>query len=479
MNSGAGEPRLAGRLFGCSRSASHSPYKRETVNPIRQLTVPRGHSSDPADASMATSDDLPIGAFDNRLDRLEDQLTGDSSAERQLLAMLAYRKTLIVAPADRVAELAGRALSNGRLLADGIGSPQLFAAGIALGLAGRAEAAEQLFGQIVERAERGESPAVLCAARGQLGVELYRRGALPQARQNLERALDDSRGELWEGMVDDRRAHLLRVYEEWGAPDLAECLLENWGAVGPLPATSIGNRLLVERGRLRLAQRRSREALADLRCAEQRLTARSDSIAFEWGVPAALAHHRVGAQRTALRLARDALEIAGRWGEARQLGTAMATLGLIEGGEFGTELIRDAVEILEASPARLEHARAAIHLGAALRRAGRPAEGRPYLRTGLELAVSCGTPGLADLAHQELAATGIRRRQRKLLSGRDALTPTEHRVSSLAADGLSNPEIARSLFVTRKTVEMHLGNSYRKLGINSRAQLRSALRFVA
>jgi DNA-binding NarL/FixJ family response regulator len=45
----------------------------------------------------------------------------------------------------------------------------------------------------------------------------------------------------------------------------------------------------------------------------------------------------------------------------------------------------------------------------------------------------------------------------------------------MAADGLSNPEIAQALFVTKKTVEAHLGGAYRKLGINSRTQLAAAL----
>ena len=46
----------------------------------------------------------------------------------------------------------------------------------------------------------------------------------------------------------------------------------------------------------------------------------------------------------------------------------------------------------------------------------------------------------------------------------------------MAADGLSNPEIAQALFLTKKTVETHLGNAYRKLGIQSRTQLAAALR---
>jgi DNA-binding CsgD family transcriptional regulator len=58
----------------------------------------------------------------------------------------------------------------------------------------------------------------------------------------------------------------------------------------------------------------------------------------------------------------------------------------------------------------------------------------------------------------------------------DALTASERRIAAMAADGLSNPEIAQSLFITKKTVESHLGNAYRKLGIHARAELLRALR---
>ena len=57
----------------------------------------------------------------------------------------------------------------------------------------------------------------------------------------------------------------------------------------------------------------------------------------------------------------------------------------------------------------------------------------------------------------------------------EQLTASERRVAELAAEGLSNPEIAQALFVTRKTVETHLGRAYRKLGITSRTRLTAAL----
>jgi DNA-binding CsgD family transcriptional regulator len=62
-----------------------------------------------------------------------------------------------------------------------------------------------------------------------------------------------------------------------------------------------------------------------------------------------------------------------------------------------------------------------------------------------------------------------------VLSGPESLTPSERRVAEMAARGLSNREIAESLWVTRKTVEVHLGKSYAKLGIRSRTQLADTL----
>jgi DNA-binding CsgD family transcriptional regulator len=97
------------------------------------------------------------------------------------------------------------------------------------------------------------------------------------------------------------------------------------------------------------------------------------------------------------------------------------------------------------------------------------------LREGLELAERCGATPLAERAQEELSATGARRKKRVLLSGPESLTPSERRIAGMAADGLSNPDIAQALFVTRKTIEMHLGNAYRKLDIHSRAQLPEAL----
>jgi DNA-binding CsgD family transcriptional regulator len=86
----------------------------------------------------------------------------------------------------------------------------------------------------------------------------------------------------------------------------------------------------------------------------------------------------------------------------------------------------------------------------------------------------CGADGLAETARAELRASGIQLR-REATTGADALTPSERRIAGMAAAGLSNAEIAQQLFLTVKTIEMHLTHAYRKLDIRRRAELVQAL----
>jgi DNA-binding NarL/FixJ family response regulator len=149
-------------------------------------------------------------------------------------------------------------------------------------------------------------------------------------------------------------------------------------------------------------------------------------------------------------------------------------LGLLKGGTEGEPQLRQAVSVLAGSEARLEHARSLVELGAALRRRNQRSDARALLREGAELAQALGATGLAERADEEIAATGARPRK-PLQTGIDALTASERRVAQLATEGMSNKEIAQALFVTVKTVEVHLSSVYRKLHISSRAQLGKAL----
>ena len=193
-----------------------------------------------------------------------------------------------------------------------------------------------------------------------------------------------------------------------------------------------------------------------------------------WRSLAAIEHHALGESTQALALAQEEVELARAWGAPRTLGRALRILGLIQATDAGIDLIREAVSVLEPSPARLEHAYALADLGAALRRANHRSEAREHLRQALDLAQRSGATRLAEHAHEELIATGARPR-RIVRTGAAALTPSERRTAAMAAEGLSNREIAQALFVTLRTVEMHLSNAFRKLGVSSRTQLPAAL----
>ena len=174
-----------------------------------------------------------------------------------------------------------------------------------------------------------------------------------------------------------------------------------------------------------------------------------------WRSQAALGLRQLGEQDEARRLAAEELALARTWGAPRALGAALRAAGLIEGGHDGLALLKEAVAVLTDSSARLEHAKARTELGAALRRAKRRSEAREQLRKALELATVCGAAPLAAHAETELLATGARPR-RISLSGVESLTPSERRVAQMAAEGPTNREIARALFVTPRTVEVHL-----------------------
>jgi DNA-binding CsgD family transcriptional regulator len=99
---------------------------------------------------------------------------------------------------------------------------------------------------------------------------------------------------------------------------------------------------------------------------------------------------------------------------------------------------------------------------------------RMTVREGLDLANRCGSVVETDRAMDELRATGARPR-RPAVSGVDSLSAQERRVAAMATQGLSNREIAEALFLTRRTVEMHLTGAYRKLDVSGRQDLPAAL----
>lgn len=166
------------------------------------------------------------------------------------------------------------------------------------------------------------------------------------------------------------------------------------------------------------------------------------------------------------RLAADELRLAQGYGAGRAIGIALRAASLLEDGTVREAGLREAVEVLARSPARLDHARTLGDLGQTLLAAGRCEEAREALHDAYEGAHRCGASALAARLANALRASGARPR-RPFRHGPEALTARERRVTELAASGLTNREIADALVVTVRTVEFHLFGAFRKLGVSS------------
>jgi DNA-binding CsgD family transcriptional regulator len=322
---------------------------------------------------------------------------------------------------------------------------------------------------IADARKRAAVPGLVVAASFSAWA-MVQRGDLADAEAQAQWALERASG-IFEM---DAVAHLAEILVERDELDAADA------AVGRVPAPLDSHSIMVvtyqmARGRLRAAQGRHAEALADFLVAGERCGLLGIVMAvYDWRSEAALCHAFLGQQDEARALARAETEIARAAGLPRALGVALRARGLVEGGDAGLGLLAESVSVLEASQARVELARALADYGAALRRAGHRADARAFLERALDLAYHCGARRIAAQAREELVAAGAKPR-REAFTGRDALTASELRVARLAAAGQANREIAQSLFITTKTASAHLSRVYRKLGVTRRSQLADAL----
>jgi DNA-binding NarL/FixJ family response regulator len=96
------------------------------------------------------------------------------------------------------------------------------------------------------------------------------------------------------------------------------------------------------------------------------------------------------------------------------------------------------------------------------------------LRAARQTFDALGTRPWSERARQQLRATGETSRPRTP-EARDQLTPQELQIAQMAAEGLSNREIAQMVYLSHRTVSSHLYRAFPKLGITSRTQLRGVL----
>ena len=117
-----------------------------------------------------------------------------------------------------------------------------------------------------------------------------------------------------------------------------------------------------------------------------------------------------------------------------------------------------------------ERARCELAYGEFLRRLRRRVEAREHLRSALDTFETLGATLWAERARVELRASGQTARKRDP-STRNTLTTQELQIARFVAEGHTNREVATQLFLSPRTIDFHLRNVYRKLGITSRTAL--------
>jgi DNA-binding CsgD family transcriptional regulator len=424
-------------------------------------------------AARWVADFYPLAA--ERLAAIDEAELHGGGGTAQLLAALAVDEAVRCGSREQATRRARQALAMGVLQdEDAIGYQH---AVNALFMAGEAEEASAAYEQAVRRARLRGDPFALSNLLGFLAYVRLRLGRLLDAEADLR-----------EGLELSRAAAAASTAFQWHAGTLAEVLIERGelkeaGAL--VESARLDNQpadnmqlffLRSARGKLHLLAHEPQHALADFQTIIDVAVA-GGAFSPVW-LPArslaALSLHHLGRDAEATTLIEQELDLARLWGAPVGIAVALRTLGVVSGGPDGLAMLGEATDMLEQTTARLEHARALVEYGGALRRSKQRIEARERLREGVDIAHRLGALALVAQANDELAATGARPRK-VVQTGLDTLTASERRVAQLAADDMSNKDIAQALFVTIKTVEVHLSSVYRKLEISSRRQLAPTL----
>jgi len=417
-----------------------------------------------------------------RRDALRERAASDGTAPPEFVAAASFISVLMNQPAGVAAGLATRALLAGGDAPSGSDGKPWFPFATWFSEATFTLLWAERYAQVQPLLDASIAQARITGDSGRLALGLANRGWLALRRGDLSAAEGDARTALAATELPAPPMYrvanggvLVKALVAQGELDAAEGVLAPLDCEGESGSLSAAV-LRVARGRLRVGQGRFAEGLEDLLAVGARLTRGMVTCPgfIPWRSDAALAYLALGDRDAAERLAAEELELAQAFGAPRALGVAKRAAGVVAGGERGEVLLREAIDALERGDAKLERARALTDLGAMLRRRNRRTEARELLREALDAAHRSDARPLAEQAETELRATGARPR-RVVLTGLDSLTASERRIAELASQGLTNREIAQTLFVTARTVEGHLTSVFRKLRVDSRDELPAVL----
>ncbi len=403
--------------------------------------------------------------------------TAPASSEQQMqLATQCMREAIAGESRTSVLELARRALEGETPLTDQGGGTVLVGVSIALHACDELSWNDRVLSAAISHSRARGSMMAFATASLLRGASRWGQGRLDEAMADAEQAVDAERYG-WRHFLPAAYGTLVSLHVDRGELDAAAA----WAA--RLDGSDHAGSAMMAPwhaalGRLALVQHRESEALEHFAAWRDEVEGVSNPATFAaWRSATARALAVLDRVDEAHALAAEELELARRFGAPRPISVALRECAHTAAhGDLDRPIamLTEAVSIASASEARLEHCRSLLELGTVLRRAGRRTDAGRALGAALELARTCGARLLQERARAELEVAGTRV-QRAARRGADALSPSERRVVGLAIEGLSNRQIAEALFVTRKAVEWHLGNAYRKLDVRSRGELAGAL----
>ncbi|MEA5367089.1 AAA family ATPase [Amycolatopsis sp., V23-08] len=398
---------------------------------------------------------------------------GETPEERQLLAMLATLRTLRGGPAAGLAAEARQVLSVGDVAPGGW---SVLGAVLTLHLADETTTSLAALDGLLTHAQRS-GEAWTCAVGASMRT-LVRLGT----------------GDVGDALADAEFAHRIVTQESWGEnvamtqAVLASALVRHGDPARALEIARSVTRPRIDRFTLEyhwllMARAQALAGTGDAEGALADLFACRDSLAeagignplfAPWWSDATRLLHDLGRDGEAWAAVEEAEEQAAAWGTPRALGLARLARAVLTPGDAGLDLLAETADQLADTPARPVYAEAEYLLGRRLLERGDPKGARDRLRRAIDVAVRSQDRPRLDLAVTALADAGGRMR-RGTDSPADTLSGSERRVAEKAAAGATNREIAESLFLTVRTVELHLTNVYRKLGLKGRAGLAGAL----
>lgn len=319
-------------------------------------------------------------------------------------------------------------------------------------------------------AEESDSPMWRAEALTVRAQALYRLGRIAEAEVDAHAALTGTDGTF---AVTGPVAAATLMYSRLELGDLAgaQAAAEQFHFPSHREDTAFASLAEAAMGRVRVRAGDIDGGLGLLRSAGERLDAVEWLIPelSPWRLDAAQALAGLGRREEALEVLTPAEEAARRFGTPNGLGRVLRVRALLD-EPVSIDLLRASVAVYDDTSLPLKRAHSLVELGSALRRTGRRTDAREPLAEAMDIATRCGAAPLLERATTELTATGARPRS-TARTGVEALTASEVRVARLAATGLRNADIARELFVQPTTVEKHLASVFRKLGIESRADL--------